>query len=320
MSRAILQACFPWLIALAALFLLAVILLRLTGGRFQWKRLTMLHRHQSGGVQSLAFVLTLPVLIMVLLFIVQVSQLMLGLIGVNYAAYASARSASVWVPAFVDDGADAHGNNTDFDAQNELPPGIVRNRDLEISPVAGNARFGRKHEKIWMAAVLACMPISPSRETPDAALGGLGQTRADEVLQELYRQFDPAYMTNSRLRDRLNNKLGYSLRNTWIELRYDDRNSEPVSGTSTYNPIGHPTVVYNPSEVGWQDPLTVTVYHDFALLPGTGRFLSYVLTNRSNRPRGNKENGIYKTTLWASATMTNEGIRSLRPYVHSRYP
>ena len=56
-----------------------------------------LHRDQCGGVQSLSFVLTVPLFIFIMLFIVQLSQITIGQIGVEYAAFAAARSAIVWI-------------------------------------------------------------------------------------------------------------------------------------------------------------------------------------------------------------------------------
>ena len=50
-------------------------------------------------MQSLSFVLTLPVFIFIMMMIVQVSQLMIGIVVVHYAAFAAARSAAVWIPA-----------------------------------------------------------------------------------------------------------------------------------------------------------------------------------------------------------------------------
>ena len=74
-------------------------MVRLSGLRPRLGRLRRLHRDQAGSVQSLSFVLTLPLFVMVMMLIVQVSQLMIGLIVVHYAAYAAARSAVVWIPA-----------------------------------------------------------------------------------------------------------------------------------------------------------------------------------------------------------------------------
>jgi len=64
-------------------------------------RLRRLHRDEAGNVQSLSFVLTLPIFIMLMMLIVQASQLMIGQVVVEYAAVAAARSAIVWIPAAV---------------------------------------------------------------------------------------------------------------------------------------------------------------------------------------------------------------------------
>lgn len=103
MSRAIFEACVPCLIAMAVAFLLLWCVMKLSGARLNWRRLRALHRCEDGGVQSLAFVLTLPLFMMISLFIVQVSQLMVGIMVVHYSAYTAARSAIVWLPARVDD-------------------------------------------------------------------------------------------------------------------------------------------------------------------------------------------------------------------------
>ena len=52
-----------------------------------------LHRDQRGGVQSLSFVLTVPLFIFIMLFIVQLSQITIGQIGVEYAVY----SDHIWI-------------------------------------------------------------------------------------------------------------------------------------------------------------------------------------------------------------------------------
>lgn len=320
MNRAILEACLPSLIALACACGVLAVVARLSGGKWRFGRLASLHRCQQGGVQSLAFVLTLPLLVMVLLFIVQVSQLMVGIMVVNYAAFAAARSASVWTAAMVDDQWAALGG--DADGQNELPAGISPGVAIPLSAdlVAGSQ--SRKYEKIWTAAALACASISPSRTTPDSASGAFTAARSASVAKQLYPYFDPSASRNPRIPARLDNKFAYSFENTFVTLQFEDRNSQPVPGTQTYNPIGHPVVPYHEAEVGWQDPLTVTVYHDLALLPGAGRILGKLLVREDGRadlvaPRIRQVSGLYKTRLKASATLTNEGIRSLRPYVHS---
>lgn len=78
MGRQIVEACLPWAGLLVASVLAAWLLARLSGGRLQLARLRRLHRDQGGAVQSLAFVLVLPFFVMILLFIIQVSQVMIG--------------------------------------------------------------------------------------------------------------------------------------------------------------------------------------------------------------------------------------------------
>ena len=71
--------------------------------------------------------------------------------------------------------------------------------------------------------------------------------------------------------------------------------------------------------------LRAAVTHNFALLPGPGRFLSKFLVRADGRPdrispridrqtARNRER-IYTTPIWASVTMTNEGMKSVMPYV-----
>ncbi len=323
MNRAVLEACCPSLVTLGIAFLALALVIRLSGARFRIGRLAQLHECQHGGVQSLAFVITLPVFVMILLFIVQVSQLMIGIIVVNYAAYASARAASVWVPAWVDDQYQTLGR--DDNGENELPPGIIPDTPVYLGAEDVNEIGSRKYQKIWTAAALACASVSPSRQTQDAGTGSMNASNAIAATNRMYHALDPDAASNSRIPVRLQSKLGYSFENTYVRIVFEDRNSAPNGGTRTYNPIAHPTVSYYPSEVGWQDPITVTVYHDFALLPGPGRFLSTLLVRADREadrvsPRIREEAGIHKTRLFASATMTNEGIRSVRPYVHPPVP
>ena len=103
MGRAALTACVPWLALLVASFCVLLLLVRMSRARWELGRLRQLHADQVGTVQSLSFVLTLPLFVMVMLLIVQVSQLMIGQIVVEYAAVAAARAAVVWIPAFVVD-------------------------------------------------------------------------------------------------------------------------------------------------------------------------------------------------------------------------
>ncbi|HUG89839.1 MAG TPA: hypothetical protein VML55_03335, partial [Planctomycetaceae bacterium] len=117
MDHAVLQSCLPCLIALAVSLAVLVVLVKLSGARLCWRRLRELHRCEAGGVQSLAFVLTVPFFILILMFIVQVSQLMVGLVVVQYSAFAGARAAAVWIPAQIGDGSGIYGGH---EVQNRL--------------------------------------------------------------------------------------------------------------------------------------------------------------------------------------------------------
>ena len=342
MHRAILEACLPCLLALAASFAALSAVVRLSGARWNWRRLRRLHACEKGGVQSLAFVLTLPIFIVIVLFIVQVSQLMIGTMVVNYAAFAAARSASVWVAAnVVGDG------DTIDEPANVLPlPFADDNPVLLVSAGstlaegantyvwecyaggsgAGSAFRSVKYEKVFAAAAMACVPLAPSRDLGNENTLYTGPIV--ETAKSLYRTMVPGSQSNQRIPKRLENKIAYSFGNTAVRLAYVDKDSlqgptykvnfvPGLDGQPIYTPIEN--------EVGWQDPLTVTVTHNFALLPGPGRFLSKFLVRADGRPdlvspriaqqTASNNERLYTTPIWASATMTNEGFKSVMPYV-----
>ena len=76
--RVILDDCRPALFALGTAMVMLAVVIRGSGCRLNLRRLGELHRCQKGGVQSLSFVLTLPIFVMIVMFIVQVSQLMIA--------------------------------------------------------------------------------------------------------------------------------------------------------------------------------------------------------------------------------------------------
>ena len=73
---------------------------------------------------------------------------------------------------------------------------------------------------------------------------------------------------------RLDHKLAYAIQNTQVEIRFFHKNGEPP--LQTYNEPDDPNEFYS-NEVGWQDPITVTVKYQFPLLPGAGRLLGMSL-------------------------------------------
>lgn len=331
MNRAVLEACLPCVIALAVSFLLLWAVVRLSGARPRWRRLTVLHHCQEGGVQSLAFVLTLPVFLLIVLFIVQVSQVMIGMMTVNYAAYAAARAASVWAPALVDDRdlyvLDINGDGlAEDDSQNRLPPGISPGAPLVLTWNSVRSSGSAKYEKIFSAAAMACTSIAPSRDLQGADMSSLGSTRVDEAMVNAVSLLSPATSSNGRMPQRIRNKLAYSFDNTVIEISFQDKNS---STGPTYNPQGHPwapdpVYAYYPNEVGWQDAVTVKVWHHFGLLPGPGHFLANIAPRPDGSPdlvakRIDQQGGVHKTWLSASATMTIEGLQSSHPYLHEQW-
>lgn len=324
-GRELIEACLPWAALLAALCIVARLLVRTGGGRCDWRRLGQLHADEGGSAQSLSFVLTLPLFVMVLLLIVQVSQIMIGTVVVHYAAYAAARSATVWIPAGVSalepencisiyfpdsEAPDQHFPILDPDAENYGPA----EGGVTYSVVPGSP----KYEKIRAAAVTACMPIAPSRDLglplPASAAGGA------DILKRLYAGMVPASTGNDRVGRRIENKLAYALDNTEMELRFFHKNSEPPLVPYYIEPD---IEEFRPNELGFQDQLTITVHHDMALLPGPGRLLA------RSEPRPGRidevaeqireDAGVYKRRLSASATITIEGEKSVLPYNYYAY-
>jgi len=304
------------MLALCGCGLLVLILLRCSHARADWSRLGQLHRCEAGGVQSLAFVLTFPILLAVLMVMVQISQLMIGQMFVQYAAFAGARSASVWLPAV-----------TPLELANQINE-LPQETGPESMMIEATSNIeSDKLRKIRSAVIQACAPMAPSRD-----LGAAAQSpeimQIAAATQQLLPRLVPSTQSNSRMNARIANKLGYCDRNTQVFVVWQDGQnadgSDSITGPS-YNPRTHPTVVFQPYEVGWQDPVTVHVVHQFALLPGPGRLLAKRITRADGLPdrvsgriqqnsRDYSET-VYTTTIHASATMTVEGIQSLRPFV-----
>ncbi|MBN2473598.1 MAG: pilus assembly protein [Pirellulales bacterium] len=327
MGPVVLQACLPWLAVLVASLLVLVLLARWNRCRLQLERLRRLHRDQLGSVQSLSFVLTLPLFVMIMLFIVQVSQLMIATIVVHYAAFAAARSAIVWIPAGVDSQLEGANCISDYvldpNAEDQVMPILDPTSD-EYGPADGGLTYlvtpgSPKHQKIASAAVLACMPIAPSRDLGQP-LAGSGPLTAESV-KRAYAALDAESGSNTRISARLENKLAYAMRHTDVEVRFFHKNREPP--LTTYY-IPHDPSEFRFNELGWQDLITVTVRHKLALLPGPGRLLARV-TPRPGSTRDvvseKVENlgNVYAYPLEASATLGNEGQKSVRPYAYELY-
>ncbi|MCR4411971.1 MAG: pilus assembly protein, partial [Thermoguttaceae bacterium] len=299
MHRAALSACLPWFGLLVLSLVVLRLLVHLNRARFDWRRLVHLHGDQDGSVQSLSFVLTLPVFLWVILFIVQVSQLMIATVVVHYAAYAAARSAVVWIPQRVASHGVLEWENCipyyelDREAAQQLP--ITNPADPNYGPTDGGMTFvvqpgSVKHQKIAWAAVLACLPICPSRslglqEPPFGAA-------AADAMRRAYDALAPNASAQQAVLTRLRNKLAYAAGRMEIE-RWDEAAGDwvyenvPLTDVQIrfYHPNYEPPLVTHyvgpdfeefrqGMELGWQDHVTVTVTHQLALLPGPGRLLA----------------------------------------------
>jgi hypothetical protein len=300
----------------------------LAGGRLEPSRLRRLHGDQEGAVQSLSFVLTMPFFIMVLMMIVQVSQLMIGMVVVQYAALAAARSAIVWIPANLGAGAELENQISSY----EVDPTATDQVAPELDPTAadyGPSQVGGltylvtpgspKYTKIVSAAVLACMPIAPSRDL-NLTLSSDGQALAQTMLPQLqaaYGSMVSSSASNGAINGRIAHKLAYAIQATTVEVRFYHPNFEPPLVCYDIPPW---LDEFQPNEMGWQDQVNVKVTHQYALLPGPGRLLAQIIHN----PDGSVANGpaqsiqkigdVYVYPLTAEATLGNEGEKSVLPY------
>jgi hypothetical protein len=304
MLREALVACLPWLAALAVSVAALWLLVRLGGGGWRPPRLAVLHADQRGAVQSLSFVLTVPLFVMLMMFVVQVTQLMVATIVVHYAAFAAARSAIVWIPARLEPGIEQENRISTFIGVRRAEGGLI----YRVRP--GSPKF----EKIRSAAVLACTPIAPSRDLGQPRRsGGLGDS-----LQAMYQAVAPASAANLRTGPRLANKLAYADAHTAIRIEFLHKDDEPP--LIRYF-LGDDWYEFYFNEVGWQDPITVTVTHEFALLPGPGRLLARRVDTGRVHDRVSREmeriGPVYVYPITASATLGNEGEKSVVPYVYA---
>lgn len=312
------------------------LLLAIGSRSWSWRRLGQIHTCQQGGVQSLAFVLTMPMFIMVILLIVQVSQLMIAQMVIHYAAFAGARSASVWLPAAVADPSTSELN----------PYSEVENR-IGQRPTSTDGDYtdyevtsSTQSEKLWKvraAVVQALMPLCPSR-----SLGMRGQMPYLQNLalanQQVYATLLPSSLSNTQLPVRILNKLNYADQNTRVVVEWRDSH-DPKGRDSlnyiSYNPRNHTCPdaelqsVFRDAEIGWQDPITVYVIHQFALLPGPGRLLASRVVSQNGLPDRvaarinatslDASRTLYTTQIQAAVTMTCEGWKSVKPVIQPRY-
>ena len=252
--------------------------------------------------------LTLPFFVMMLMMIVQASQIMFGNIVVHYSAFAAVRSASVWIPA----------NVNVYETTNRIGTMALINSTSEgqqylIDPA------GEKFSKIQQAAALACMTLGPSRDLGYSLTPELQSTHA--ALVKLYQGTNPDSQSNGMISTRLANKLAYSYPNTSVRLTFWHRNESfrqfwrdpPLQVRYNIPPYRDE---YYMNELGWQDELTAQVTYNLPLLPGPVRFFAPTANFASASSSGSvpsidSSGNAYVWPLAASATMGIEGEKPL---------
>ena len=219
-----------WLICLGIIGLLILVLhliIRISGARRRTFGLAQLHDDQQGGVQSLSFVLTLPLFIWIMMGVIQVSQIMLAQVVVEYAAIAAARAASVWTGEYVssEDGKTEDRNcvgKAAFAFKSQIEGGSLYTIPMSDSgPTSDSgAEDTVKSSVVRRAAVLGCIPIAPSRDTGNTLSSkhmGI-HTALDNAYRALAGEKSAA--PPEAVSRRLRNKLAYSMANTFIEAEF----------------------------------------------------------------------------------------------------
>lgn len=309
MTQQIIIALLPWAIVVVVAVIIARILVGLCGAKLNLGRLKSINRCETGSVQSLSFVLTLPFFVMIIMLIVQVSQIMIANIVVHYAAYASVRAAVVWIPT-----------NTNFDeTQNRISSISL----IEVTEEGSHYQIfpsGDKFQEINQAAVLAVMPLGPSRDL-GYTMDGYGQQSANALIN-LYAGLDSDSLSNSLIPTRLWNKLAYSYQNTFVEVDFwhrvgphFDYQDPPLQYEYLIRP--YPDEYYD-NELGWQDHITATVSYNIPLLPGPVRLFAPA-ARRGDVSRTDVNGQTYAFLISASATMMNEGEKPLLFYWQEEY-
>ena len=296
-------ACLPWAGLLLAAVVLGRIAIWFSGARLDLSKLKSTHRCEQGSVQSLSFVLTLPILIMIMMLIVQASQIMIANIVVHYAAYASARAAVVWLPSNVSFVEPAN-LVAEFNLIEEIRENGGISSQYRVQPI------GDKYDKIRQAAVIAVAPLGPSRSLGYSLSSNESQTAI--ALANAYRGLDSDSQTNRLISQRLANKLAYCYSNTDVDVTFWHRFG-PENRLLHDPPLFLGLEDFEGRAIGWQDHITSTVSFDVPLLPGPVRWFAPA-ARRGAVSKTDVRGEVYTFSISASATMGNEGQRPVLAY------
>ena len=133
-----------WVWALCLLGLVALITLfwsllraarRNSAERRAWRGL---HGCEAGAAYSLSYMLTIPLIALIVCLVVDLTLILVAKIGTVYAAYAAARAAVVWVPSGVSPS--AAQDKVEAAAQNAITPfasSNTRHRPIKTPPPSG---------------------------------------------------------------------------------------------------------------------------------------------------------------------------------------
>jgi len=225
------KVAFYWLVCLAIVALLLGglrFLIALSGAQRRTRGFAGLHQDQRGSVQSLSFVMTLPLFIMIMMGIIQIGQIMLAKVVVEYAALSSTRAATVWMSQYTfTQGRDGQTGQPSQTEQRNCVGGVNVTIDRSNSTYripTETIENSSKGMRIALAAQLACLPICPSR-WPSASEPSLSVThqKTHASLVKAYSAMAGEKNTapEEAISRRLKNKLAYSLANTKIEIEME---------------------------------------------------------------------------------------------------
>ena len=231
------KVAFYWLVCLAIVAVLLGVLrllITLSGAERRRRGFAGLHRDQQGSVQSLSFVMTLPVFIMIMMGIIQIGQIMLAKVVVEYAAITSTRAATVWMSQYTfTQGQDGQTDQRSQTEQRNCIGGknVTLNRsDSTYRIPTETIENSSKGMRIALAAQLACLPICPSRwpAADEPSLSGTYQ-KTHAILVKAYKAMAGEKNTapQEAISKRLKNKLAYSLANTQIEIEMEHPENDP---------------------------------------------------------------------------------------------